>query len=172
MVHGLPGGREKKRPRQRSRHGQVRGTKRVQDSGAVSLLDDYATYHRDARNRICHEIGIPLIVLAIFALLELVRLGPLDLGGLVAVVVLAYYFRISPRLAWVAAAAFVVLYAVGRVIPWWLAVALFIVGWIFQFVGHVFEGRKPAFLTNVAHLLVGPLWICGAVVPSKGPAHG
>ena len=64
------------------------------------------------------------------------------------------------------------LYAAGRITPWWLALALFAVGWIFQFVGHRFEGRNPAFLTNALHLLVGPLWICGAVVPAKGTAHG
>ena len=40
------------------------------------------------------------------------------------------------------------------------ALALFVVGWIFQFVGHyVYEKRSPAFFRNLAHLLVGPLWI-------------
>ena len=47
--------------------------------------------------------------------------------------------------------------------PW--AAALFVVGWIFQFVGHsVYEKRSPAFLTNALHLLVGPLWILNDVV--------
>jgi len=36
----------------------------------------------------------------------------------------------------------------------------FILGWILQFVGHgVFEKKSPAFLKNVAHVLIGPLWI-------------
>ena len=44
-------------------------------------------------------------------------------------------------------------------------IALFIVGWIFQFVGHsVYEKRQPAFLTNAMHLLVGPLWILNDIV--------
>ena len=43
---------------------------------------------------------------------------------------------------------------------------LFMLGWIFQFVGHsVYEHKSPAFLTNFLHLLVGPLWILNDVVP-------
>lgn len=41
----------------------------------------------------------------------------------------------------------------------WVGAAMFAGGWILQFVGHgVFEKKSPAFLTNVAHLLIGPLW--------------
>ncbi|TCP53710.1 uncharacterized protein DUF962 [Tumebacillus sp. BK434] len=42
---------------------------------------------------------------------------------------------------------------------WKWALALFILGWIFQFVGHYFEGNPPSFLKNPIFLLVGPLWI-------------
>ena len=43
---------------------------------------------------------------------------------------------------------------------WKVAAGLFVVGWIFQFAGHyVYEKRSPAFYRNLAHLLVGPLWI-------------
>ena len=41
---------------------------------------------------------------------------------------------------------------------WKWALALFIAGWILQFVGHWFEGVKPSFLSNPIFLLVGPLW--------------
>ena len=50
-------------------------------------LAEYGTYHTDRRNLICHEIGIPLIVLSIFALLELVRFGPIDLAMVAGVAV-------------------------------------------------------------------------------------
>jgi uncharacterized membrane protein YGL010W len=57
-------------------------------------------------------------------------------------------------------AASVAAIVLGRQIPIGTAVALFVVGWIFQFVGHyVYEKRAPAFYRNLAHLLVGPLWI-------------
>lgn len=42
---------------------------------------------------------------------------------------------------------------------WQWALVLFVVGWIFQFVGHYFEGNPPSFLKNPMFLLVGPLWI-------------
>ncbi len=41
---------------------------------------------------------------------------------------------------------------------WRWGLALFVVGWIFQLVGHVFEGKPPAFFSNPVYLLVGPYW--------------
>jgi uncharacterized membrane protein YGL010W len=38
------------------------------------------------------------------------------------------------------------------------AVALFSVGWTFQFVGHAFEGKKPSFVEDKRQLLVGAMW--------------
>lgn len=42
---------------------------------------------------------------------------------------------------------------------WKTAVILFVVGWILQFVGHAFEGKKPSFFSNPRFLLVGPYWL-------------
>lgn len=42
---------------------------------------------------------------------------------------------------------------------WRWALALFVVGWILQFVGHAIEGNQPAFFRNPVYLLIGPLWI-------------
>lgn len=39
-----------------------------------------------------------------------------------------------------------------------VAVAMFTVGWAFQFVGHAFEGKKPTFVDDKRALLVGVLW--------------
>ena len=46
-----------------------------------------------------------------------------------------------------------------------LGLGLFAVGWVIQFVGHYYEGRKPAFVDDVMGLLVGPLlwWPNGAL---------
>jgi uncharacterized membrane protein YGL010W len=43
----------------------------------------------------------------------------------------------------------------------WLALSLglFVVGWIIQFVGHYFEGRKPAFVDDLVGLAIGPLFV-------------
>lgn len=128
-------------------------------SMAHTYFDDYGAYHRDPRNRLCHEIGIPLIVWSLFALLELVRIGPTDLAAIVAILVVAFYVRLSATLSLAALIAFAALYVVGAHTPWPLALIAFAAGWVFQLVGHAFEGRKPAFTTNLVHLLVGPLWI-------------
>ena len=42
---------------------------------------------------------------------------------------------------------------------WKVALGLFVVGWIFQFVGHAIEGKPPAFFSNPAYLLIGPIWL-------------
>lgn len=39
-----------------------------------------------------------------------------------------------------------------------LAAGMFTVGWGFQFVGHFFEGKKPAFVDDRRNLVVGLLW--------------
>ena len=43
----------------------------------------------------------------------------------------------------------------------WLGAGLgaFVVGWIIQFVGHWYEGRKPAFVDDVLGLVIGPLFV-------------
>jgi uncharacterized membrane protein YGL010W len=41
---------------------------------------------------------------------------------------------------------------------WKLPVALFVVGWIFQFIGHAFEGKPPEFLKDWRFLFVGLRW--------------
>ncbi|HET7587870.1 MAG TPA: DUF962 domain-containing protein [Gammaproteobacteria bacterium] len=41
---------------------------------------------------------------------------------------------------------------------WPLPVALFVVGWIFQFVGHAFERKPPEFFHDWRFLLVGLRW--------------
>jgi uncharacterized membrane protein YGL010W len=71
-----------------------------------------------------------------------------------------YYLSLDATLAALMLATFVALDVVARQLPLGVAVVLFVVGWIFQFVGHyVYEKRSPAFYRNLAHLLVGPLWI-------------
>jgi len=130
---------------------------------SADLYAEYGSFHKDSRNLVCHEIGIPLIVLSLFALLSLARVGPVDAGLIAGALVLIYYFVLDARTAVVAALLFAALYLAARWIWWPYAIGAFVVGWTLQFVGHGFEGRKPAFFKNVVHLLVGPLWLCSRV---------
>lgn len=41
---------------------------------------------------------------------------------------------------------------------WRTALVLFVVGWVFQLVGHLIEGNKPSFFSNAIFLLIGPLF--------------
>ena len=41
---------------------------------------------------------------------------------------------------------------------WLYALALFVIGWILQFVGHAFEGKPPEFLSDWRFLFVGVRW--------------
>jgi uncharacterized membrane protein YGL010W len=131
---------------------------------------DYAAFHGTAGNKVCHYVGIPLIVLSILALLARVPL--FEVGGFTVtlaeaflVLVTAYYLTLDAVLAVVMLVASAALLALGRPLPVAVSVGLFVLGWIFQFVGHyVYEKRSPAFYRNLAHLLVGPLWIVAKAV--------
>jgi uncharacterized membrane protein YGL010W len=41
---------------------------------------------------------------------------------------------------------------------WWLTAGLFVFGWLLQFVGHAFEGKRPEFFTDWRFLFVGVRW--------------
>ena len=42
---------------------------------------------------------------------------------------------------------------------WLIALTIFVVSWIIQFIGHEIEGKKPSFLKDVQFLLIGPAWL-------------
>jgi uncharacterized membrane protein YGL010W len=47
---------------------------------------------------------------------------------------------------------------------WLLGLGVFFLGWLIQFMGHWFEGRKPAFVDDVVGLMVGPMFVVGEVL--------
>lgn len=136
----------------------------------VDHLAQYAAYHRDRRNIVTHFVGIPMIVLAVTVLLS--RPG-FSLAGLwlspalaVALVTTLFYLRLDFRFGVVMGALlglcvwFGAGLAVGGTALWLSAgLGLFVVGWIIQFVGHFYEGRKPAFVDDIMGLMIGPLFV-------------
>lgn len=125
----------------------------------TELFSEYGSYHADPRNRVCHALGIPLIVLGIMGLAHLVALGPVDLAVAAAIAVLVYYAAIDLRGALLSAVVFAVLFVIASRLPWQVSLGAFVLGWVFQLVGHRFEGTKPKFLENLVYLLIGPLYI-------------
>ena len=51
---------------------------------------------------------------------------------------------------------------------WRWALALFVVGWALQIIGHLIEGNQPAFLRNPIYLLVGPWWLLRRAAEAVG----
>lgn len=136
----------------------------------VEQLGQYAAYHRDRRNVHTHLVGVPLIVLAVTALLSRpvwlvdgVALSPAVAAALAASL---FYLRLDLRLgalmaALMALSAWCGAWCAAQSTAAWLALGAggFVVGWIIQFVGHYFEGRKPAFVDDIVGLLIGPLFV-------------
>ena len=50
----------------------------------------------------------------------------------------------------------------------WLALAIFALAWVGQFLGHAVEGRRPSFFTDLAYLLVGPAWLMAKLLRRLG----
>ena len=48
-----------------------------------------------------------------------------------------------------------------------MSVAVFVIAWILQFIGHKIEGKKPSFFKDVQFLLIGPAWIFCHFVPTE-----
>lgn len=138
---------------------------------AFDLLAQYAEYHRDQRNIATHFVGVPLIVFAIGVLLArpAFLLGGWLLTPAWTVFALAaawYLTRGELALGAAVSAGIALLLALGQPLAAagtgaWLGwgVGCFVVGWIIQFIGHYYEGRKPAFADDLVGLLVGPMFV-------------
>lgn len=113
---------------------------------------DYDSFHKTAGNKICHTAGIPLIVIA--------TLGFLKVGIILWGLASLWYIKLDWRLGLPFSLMTLGCYFLGRAMPTSVLLTIFVLGWIFQGVGHaVYEKKSPAFLQNLTHLLIGPLWI-------------
>lgn len=147
---------------------------------ADELLIQYAMYHRDQRNISTHLLGIPLIVLALAMLLTpaaiewrgLQLTAAWCLWGLLSV----WYLRRGRLGLGVAVSAGAgMLFALAHwglqgqpeaALSWGLT--LFVAGWLLQFIGHYYEGRKPAFVDDLVGLLVGPMFVTAEALFALG----
>jgi uncharacterized membrane protein YGL010W len=142
---------------------------------AVEHLTQYAAYHRDKRNIATHFIGIPMIVMGVVVLLCRVMFAQaggvtISLGLVLAILTALYYIKLDIGLGVALSLFLAVCVGVGQTIAPtsfanWLAwgVGLFVVGWAFQFVGHFYEQKKPAFVDDLMGLIIGPFFVTAEV---------
>src|SRR5687768_4867543 len=102
-----------------------------------ALFADYAAYHRTPGNKLFHRLGIPMIMLTLIGMLTHVTLfdaGTVryDAAMLLIAASTAYYFAVEWRLAVAMLIVSIVFYFAGAAIPFWINVAFFVLGWIFQ----------------------------------------
>ncbi len=140
------------------------------ENGLARQLAKYRDYHHDHRNVLTHVVGIPLIVLSITTLLAPLELplptAAIPLSLVAAVLAAGWYLSLDLKLGLLMTFLFALFVIAGAQIASistaaWLGggVGLFVVGWIFQLVGHKYEGRKPAFVDDLRGFLVGPLFL-------------
>ena len=140
----------------------------------IAQLTKYAAYHRDPRNIATHYVGVPMIVLAVISFLSRpgFQLMGLSLSPIWFVLAAAavFYLRLDLRFGITMTVLFVLgafltsFIASQTTLVWALSsAALFIVGWVIQFIGHYYEGKKPAFVDDLVGLLIGPLFVTAEI---------
>lgn len=125
-----------------------------------TLLAKYRESHLNPTNEIIHLVCVPLIVFTLLGLLWSVHAL---LALAVALAALAYYVRLSPPFALgmllMSALMLGLLAALPPATVAPLSLAVFVLAWIGQFIGHQIEGKKPSFLEDLRFLLIGPLFV-------------
>ncbi len=150
-----------------------------------SLLDKYGESHQNKTNKFIHWICVPAIFFSIVGLLYAIPVpGGLEKSIWVSwatvamVVVYIYYLRLSKIM-------FIAFIGWGLFCLWgndviyrlvWqldgrlalISLGIFAIAWVFQFVGHKIEGKKPSFLEDVQFLLIGPAWLLHFILKKLG----
>jgi uncharacterized membrane protein YGL010W len=137
-----------------------------------ALLADYGSHHRTRGNLVCHVLGITLIVFGVLAMLAQIRVGPVRVSEVVIAAVVLYDATLDLSLAAGLLVAFGFLDVGARAVAdWRIGLAAFVLGWIFQAVGHaVYERNRPAFFKNLEHLAVGPLFLVNELLKVRRPS--
>eukprot|EP00742_Colponemidia_sp_Colp-10_P001071 GILJ01001161.1.p1 GENE.GILJ01001161.1~~GILJ01001161.1.p1 ORF type:complete len:190 (-),score=22.74 GILJ01001161.1:119-688(-) len=148
----------------------------------VSHFASYGAYHNNKTNKIIHIIFVPMIVWSLILLLRLIPFESLlsfpvsdekdgfefHWGAVVLAMLLLYYYALDFGVGLVATAKYGMLYYAANLVynhmgstsATRLAIAVQIISWTFQFIGHgVFEGRRPALFDNIFQTLVAPFFV-------------
>ena len=140
-------------------------------------FSEYGESHQNPTNKTIHWICVPAITACVIALFwDLPRptfmqqIPWLNWGIVMVIISLLNYLRMSISLA-IGMAAFsaaiiagIMAYERLQLTPvYQLALAVFVLAWIGQFIGHSIEGKKPSFFQDLQFLLIGPIWLLGFI---------
>ncbi|MES2786401.1 MAG: Mpo1-like protein [Pseudomonadota bacterium] len=143
--------------------GETASTRKVDQ-----LLAHYGQSHQNPSNETIHFFAIPLIMLSLVGLLYAAH--PWIAYAFIAAS-MVYYARLSMAflvtMAVLSVAALVLVRAMGSaVLP--ISIAIFVLAWIAQFIGHRIEGKKPSFFEDLQYLWVGPLFVLSKLFSRLG----
>ena len=144
----------------------------------------YSAYHRDGRNQATHHVGVPMIVFSVLVITSTIPLattaaGPITVGAALMAALVLFYIISAPLVGTIAALLYGALAygaaqiaAMGGSVPMTVFLTLFIVGWIIQLWGHVYEGRKPALFDNILQIFMAPSFLIAELLFMAGLEEG
>jgi len=144
----------------------------------------YGRDHQNPTNKLIHWICVPIILFTVFGLLMSVPFpsildGWVNVATIIFTFALAFYFRLSLSIFLgmiIIGALFLIgnRFLASTILPniglslWQFSLIVFIIAWIFQFIGHKLEGQKPSFFEDVQFLLIGPIWLLSFIYKKIG----
>ncbi|MBV1908779.1 MAG: DUF962 domain-containing protein [Kangiellaceae bacterium] len=144
---------------------------------AEDQLSTYKSVHLSKKNVMTHFFGVPLIIWSILVLLNLIQLPielpiinlPMTVAAVFFAIVLVYYFLLHWVLALTASLLLTPLLYSAMLVSAseyaiWIAIVVFVVGWLIQFLGHHYEKAKPAFVDDLNQLSIGPFFLIAELV--------
>jgi uncharacterized membrane protein YGL010W len=124
----------------------------------INGFDEYSESHQHPVNQKIHWICVPAILWSTVGVFW--YLSP-TLSLLLIVLTLFFYIRLSPRITIAMTVSYLLILlsvsSINKLLPE-LCLLVFFVAWLFQFVGHRIEGKKPSFFKGLQFLLIGPIW--------------
>ena len=141
---------------------------------AQQWFEEYGESHQNPTNKTIHWVAVPVIYATVVGLLWSVpqpafmaAIPWLNWAVVALVPTLLFYLAMSFPLALGMAALSVICLWGWSVVDrlgysvWITSLVLFVVMWVFQFIGHHIEGKKPSFFKDLQFLLIGPAWVIG-----------
>lgn len=143
---------------------------------AEDQLSTYKSVHLNKKNIRTHFVGVPFIIWALSLLMSLVageinlfeQTYTISLAMVFFSLVILYYVKLHWRLS-IGLLLFIlpVVYSTHKVAAiensYLIAIAVFVIGWVIQFIGHHYEKAKPAFVDDLNQLLIGPFFLAAEV---------